>query len=52
MGLFTLKNPNTGIKRLVIRFDIKCFKKIISVLEEKGYNLLEKASHAEKKPAS
>jgi acetoin utilization protein AcuB len=45
MGLFTLKNPNTGTKRLVIRFNIKCLKKIISVLEGKGYNLLEKATH-------
>jgi acetoin utilization protein AcuB len=44
-GLFTLKNPNTETKRLVIRFDIKCFKKIISILEQKGYNLLEKAKY-------
>ena len=49
-GLFTLKNPNTGTKRLVIRFDIKCFKKIISVLEEKGYNLLEKAKFEKHNP--
>ncbi len=52
MGLFTLKNPNTGTKRLVIRFNIKCFKKIISVLEEKGYNLLEKATHSNKNSLS
>ena len=42
-GLFTLKNPNTGTKRLVIRFNIKNLKKIISILKEKGYNLLEEA---------
>jgi len=40
-GLFTLKDPDTGKKRLVIRFEAKCFKRIISLIEEKGYHLIE-----------
>ncbi len=44
-GLFTLKNPDTGSKRLIIRFEAKCFKKIISMIEEKGYHLLEVVKH-------
>jgi len=40
-GLFTLKNPDSGAKRLIIRFEAKCLKKIISLIEEKGYNLIE-----------
>ena len=40
-GLFTLKNPDSGIKRLIIRFEAKCLKRIISLIEEKGYNLIE-----------
>lgn len=40
-GLFTLKNPDSGVKRLIIRFEAKCLKKIISLIEEKGYTLLE-----------
>jgi acetoin utilization protein AcuB len=40
-GLFTLKNPDTGVKRLIIRFEAKCLKRIVSLIEEKGYNLIE-----------
>jgi acetoin utilization protein AcuB len=40
-GLFTLKDPDTGKKRLIIRFEAKCFKRIVSLIEEKGYHLLE-----------
>lgn len=44
-GLFTLKNPDTGAKRLIIRFDAKCLKRIVTLIEEKGYNLVEVAKH-------
>lgn len=40
-GLFTLKNPDTGKKRMIIRFEAKCFKRIVSLIEEKGYHLVE-----------
>jgi len=40
-GLFTLKDPETSVKRLIIRFEAKCLKRIISLIEEKGYNLIE-----------
>ncbi len=40
-GLFTLKDPDTGKKRLIIRFEAKCFKRIVSLIEEKGYHLVE-----------
>lgn len=40
-GLFTLKNPDSGSKRLIIRFEAKCLKRIISLIEKKGYNLIE-----------
>lgn len=40
-GLFTLKDPDSGSKRLIIRFEAKCLKKIVSLIEEKGYNLIE-----------
>jgi hypothetical protein len=40
-GLFTLKNPDSGVKRLIIRFETKCLKEIVSLIEEKGYNLIE-----------
>ncbi len=40
-GLFTLKNPDSGMKRLIIRFETKCLKEIVSLIEEKGYNLVE-----------
>jgi len=44
-GLFTLKNPDSGAKRLIIRFEAKCLKKIVSLIEEKGYNLIEVVKH-------
>jgi acetoin utilization protein AcuB len=40
-GLFTLKDPDTGKNRLIIRFEAKCFKRIVSLIEEKGYHLVE-----------
>lgn len=40
-GLFTLKDPDSGVKRLIIRFEAKCLKRIVSLIEEKGYNLIE-----------
>jgi phenol phosphorylase subunit delta gamma len=40
-GLFTLKNPDSGVKRLIIRFETKCLKEIVSLIEEKGYTLIE-----------
>ena len=40
-GLFTLKDPDSGVKRLTIRFEAKCFKRITSLIEEKGYKLIE-----------
>ena len=44
-GLFTLKDPDSGIKRLTIRFETKCLKKIVSLIEKKGYNLVEVVKH-------
>ncbi|WP_024334329.1 CBS domain-containing protein [Desulfotignum balticum] len=44
-GFFTLKNPNNGANRLIIRFDIKYLKKITPVIKEKGYRLLEEATY-------
>jgi acetoin utilization protein AcuB len=44
-GLFTLKKPDTGVQRLIIRFEAKCLKKIVSLIEEKGYNLVEVMKH-------
>ncbi|MBU1343792.1 MAG: CBS domain-containing protein [Proteobacteria bacterium] len=40
-GLFTLKDPDSGVKRLIIRFEAKCLKRIVSLIKEKGYNLIE-----------
>ncbi|NOX35451.1 MAG: CBS domain-containing protein [Deltaproteobacteria bacterium] len=40
-GLFTLKDPDSGVKRLTIRFEAKCLKKIVSLIKKKGYNLIE-----------
>ena len=40
-GLFTLKDPDSGIKRLILRFEAKSLKKFVSLIEEKGYNLIE-----------
>ena len=44
-GLFTLKDPDSGVKRLTIRFEAKCLKKIVSLIEKKGYNLVEVVKH-------
>ncbi len=44
-GLFTLKDPDSGKKRLILRFQAKCFKRIVSLIEEKGYNLIEMVKH-------
>lgn len=40
-GLFTLKEPESDTKRLIIKFEAKCLKRITSLLEEKGYKILE-----------
>lgn len=40
-GLFTLKDPDSGAKRLIIRFEAKCLKRIVSLIQEKGYKLIE-----------
>ncbi len=40
-GLFTLKDPYSGIKRLTIRFATNSFDKITSLIEGKGYKLIE-----------
>ena len=44
-GLFTLKDPGSGVKRLIIRFEAKCLKRIVSLIEEKGYHLVEVVKH-------
>lgn len=44
-GLFTLKDTDSGVKRLIIRFEAKCLKQIVSLIKEKGYNLLEVVKH-------
>jgi len=44
-GLFTLKDPDSQVKRLMIRFEANCLKKIISLIEQKGYKLLEVVKH-------
>jgi acetoin utilization protein AcuB len=43
-GVFTLKDPDAR-KRLIIRFEAKCLKRITSLIEEKGYKLLEVVKH-------
>ena len=40
-GLFTLKEPASDKKRLIIRFEDKCLKRITNLLEEKGYKIVE-----------
>lgn len=40
-GLFTLKAPESDVKRLIIKFKAKCLKKITTLLEDKGYRILE-----------
>lgn len=47
-GLFTLKDPDTHKSRLIIRFQAKCFKRIVSLIQEKGYNLVEVMKHENK----
>jgi len=47
-GLFTLKDPDTEKDRLIIRFQAKCFKRIVSMIEEKGYKLVEIIKHENK----
>ncbi len=47
-GLFTLKDADSGKTRLIIRFEAKCFKRIVSLIEEKGYNLVEVVKHENK----
>ena len=44
-GLFTLKDPDSGIRRLTIRFEAKCLKKITTLIEEKGYKVIEVVKH-------
>ncbi|MCK5099225.1 MAG: protein stimulating phenylphosphate synthetase activity, partial [Desulfobacteraceae bacterium] len=44
-GLFTLKDPNSGVKRLTIRFKAKDLKRITSLIKEKGYKLVEVMNH-------
>ena len=40
-GLFTLSEPDSDVKRLIIRFEAKCLKRITDLLEEKGYTIIE-----------
>jgi acetoin utilization protein AcuB len=47
-GLFTLKDADSGKDRLIIRFQAKCFKRIVSLIQEKGYNLVEVVKHENK----
>lgn len=47
-GLFTLKDADSGKDRLIIRFQAKCFKRIVSLIREKGYNLVEVIKHENK----
>ena len=39
--VFSLKNPETGRKRLLLRFEPQDLKKAISVIKEKGYGIVE-----------
>jgi len=40
-GIFTLKDPDTKVKRLTIRFEAQYFEQISSLIDEKGYKLVE-----------
>lgn len=40
-SLFTLKNPETGNKRFVVRFEANDMVSILVALKEKGYEILE-----------
>lgn len=42
-GVFTLKDPETKAKRMTIRFEEKFLKGIYTMIDEKGYNLIEVA---------
>ncbi len=44
-GIFTLKDPDTNAKRLTIRFEEKYLKEIVSLIDEKGYKLIEVVRH-------
>ena len=44
-GIFTLKDPDTQAKRLTIRFEEKYFKQITSLIDQKGYKLIEVIKH-------
>lgn len=46
-GIFTLKNPESDNQRLIIRFEAKCYKRIVSLIKEKGYNLIEESKHVQ-----
>ncbi len=45
-GLFTLNEPDSDVKRLIIRFEAKCLKRITSLLEDKGYKIVEVVKQA------
>ncbi len=40
-SIFTLKTPDSGAKRLILRFETNHLKKIVSLIEKKGYHLVE-----------
>ncbi len=40
-GVFTLKDPDTNVKRLTIRFEEKYLKQMASLIDDKGYKLVE-----------
>jgi len=46
-GLFTLKDSDSGVKRLTIRFEAKCLQRITSLIEKKGYKLVEVVKHTD-----
>jgi acetoin utilization protein AcuB len=44
-GVYTLKDPDTKVKRLTIRFEEKYLKPITSLIDEKGCKLIEVVKH-------
>lgn len=44
-GVFTLKDPDTNAKRLTIRFEEKFLKQMTSLIDDKGYKLIEVIKH-------
>ena len=40
-SIFTLKTPDSGAKRLILRFETNHLEKIVSLIEKKGYHLVE-----------